>query len=260
MPRRKRLKEEVQESTPQKRQKFTRTIRRSTRKLSPQEFSTANENVKSPPSSGKPTHRDVMENASDSSSLSDPPSRINSPARPKSAPIQVTRVTGAKRRPTKPLTQVEKISPKEHEDALNLLIRDDSDDEPSEAFSENAQSNGVARPDLGEDDENCEWEDVDLSKRKQISFEDSDRSAETADLEITLGRTQQSMRIKYSSHSLNLSIRNKAYSAAEKKIRMHTHLLHVQSLLVHGAIRNSWLQDKELQVTSGLICIDIRIF
>ena len=29
---------------------------------------------------------------------------------------------------------------------------------------------------------------------------------------------------------------------------MHTHLLHVQCLLVHGAIRNTWLEDKTLQV------------
>jgi hypothetical protein len=29
---------------------------------------------------------------------------------------------------------------------------------------------------------------------------------------------------------------------------MHTHLLHVQCLLVHGAVRNSWLQDEGLRV------------
>ena len=29
---------------------------------------------------------------------------------------------------------------------------------------------------------------------------------------------------------------------------MHTHLLHVQCLLVHGAIRNAWLEDQTLQV------------
>jgi xeroderma pigmentosum group C-complementing protein len=42
--------------------------------------------------------------------------------------------------------------------------------------------------------------------------------------------------------------RNKASSAAERKIRMHTHLLHVQCLLYHGAIRNKWINDPELQV------------
>ena len=68
------------------------------------------------------------------------------------------------------------------------------------------------------------------------------------DLEVTLERTQQSMRIKYSPLIQDLTIRNKSSSAAERKISMHTHLLHVQCLLVHGAIRNTWLEDKTLQV------------
>src|SRR5271170_1951231 len=41
---------------------------------------------------------------------------------------------------------------------------------------------------------------------------------------------------------------------------MHTHLLHVQCLLFHGAVRNAWLQDPKLQVTPNfLLIVDSRM-
>ena len=88
------------------------------------------------------------------------------------------------------------VSSKEHEDALNLFIRDVSDDDSSDTSSEEGQSNEleVATDPSGDEDEG--WEDIDLSHKKQVSLDDLNKSSETPDLEVTLERTQQSMRIK----------------------------------------------------------------
>jgi xeroderma pigmentosum group C-complementing protein len=164
----------------------------------------------------------------------------------------------SKQAPAKQSTGDKKVSSKEHEDALDLFVRDDSDDELSDVSSEDVQMKGDELPDLSGDDENDDWEDVDLSHTK-MSLDDLNGSTETPDLEVTLERTQLSMRIKCCPFVTTLTSRNKAFSAAERKIRMHTHLLHIQCLLVHGAIRNAWLEDKVLQVDATHALLDVRM-
>jgi len=85
----------------------------------------------------------------------------------------------------------------ENDDALDFLARDDSDDESSSNSSEATQVNGLHR-DLSGDEDEEDWEDVDLSHKRHISLADLNNITETPDLEVTLERTQQSMRIKYS--------------------------------------------------------------
>ena len=261
MTRRKRGKDDEEESTPSKRNKPTVATRRSARKSVSEELPPTNEKEKrfaTRRTTSRPTEDDIVEISSDSSSLSDPPSTINTPIPPKSSPEnRATNTTKVERIPTKRSTHFKKVSSKEHEEALNWFVRDDSEDESSISSSEDVQESGSAIPDLSGDEEDDDWEDVDLSHKKEISLEDLDGSTETPDLEVTLERTQQSMRIKYSPPYARLIIRNKASSAAERKIRMHTHLLHVQCLLVHGAIRNTWLEDQALQVNP--IKISLRL-
>jgi hypothetical protein len=262
MPRRKRGNEEDEESSPPKRQKAAPVTRRSTQNTASKESPIARANVNQPPKRGtssKSTYEDAIEISSDSSSLSDPPSRFTSPTPPKPSPPQsVKNETKAKRAPAKQSTGVKKVSSKEHEDALDLFVRDDSEDEFSDVSSEDVQMRGDEFPDLSSDDEDDDWEDVDLSHKK-MSLDDLNGSTETPDLEVTLERTQLSMRIKYNFSVTALTSRNKASSAAERKIRMHTHLLHIQCLLVHGAIRNAWLEDKALQVDTTYGLVNVRM-
>ena len=201
MTRRKRGKEDEEESAPSKRNKSTAATRPSIRKSALEEFSPTNEKGKkfaTRRTTSKPTEDDIIEISSDSSSLTDPPSTITPPTPPKSSPDNsMTNRTKAKRIPTKRSKQVKNVSSKEHEEALNWFVRDDSEDESSISSSENVQESGPTIPDLSDDGEGDDWEDVELSYKKEVSLEDLDGSTETPDLEITLEHTQQSMRIKY---------------------------------------------------------------
>ena len=195
MPRRNRVEEEEVEETPQKKQKSPET-RRSTRNA-PREYPPISTNGtigiatrgKVAPKAVKTEEPIVI---SDSSDLSDPPSEINSPA--PSAPVKS--VTKGKKPVTKNSSQVKKPTSKEHEEALNLFIRDDSDDELSDTPSDSKPIEGVTEQSSDSDEE--DWEDVDLSHRKHVSLDDLNETEEPAGFEVTLERTQQSMRIKCS--------------------------------------------------------------
>ena len=80
-----------------------------------------------------------------------------------------------------------KVSSKEHEEALNRFVRDNSEDESSISSSENVQESLPAIPDPSDDEEDDDWEDVDLSHKKEVLLEDLDGSTETPDLEDYIG-------------------------------------------------------------------------
>lgn len=194
MPRRKRVEEEELNETPQKKQKSPET-RRSTRNAPrEQPLSSTNETI-GIATRGKTAKAVKIEEPiviSDSSDLSDPPSEITSPIPP--APVES--VTKGKKPVTKKSSQVKKPTSKEHEEALNLFIRDDSDNELSDTPSDSKPLEGVAEQTSDSDEE--DWEDVDLAHRKHVSLDDLNETEEPAGLEVTLERTQQSMRIKCS--------------------------------------------------------------
>jgi hypothetical protein len=75
-----------------------------------------------------------------------------------------------------------------------MLSRNDTDDDSTESSSEKPHSKRAA---LESADEEEDWEDIDLSHKKPISFDDLTPSETPQNLEVTLERTQQSMRIKY---------------------------------------------------------------
>jgi hypothetical protein len=91
---------------------------------------------------------------------------------------------------------VKKVSAKEHEEALNLFVRESSEEESDSSNEKDGAKRaleGHVHSD-GEDDD--VWEEVDLSHRKEFSFDDLNGEEEAQDLEVTLDRTQQSMRLK----------------------------------------------------------------
>ena len=207
----------------------------------------SSQNVPAPKFSrmGKAVVDDDARGSSDSSSLSDPPSTIASPTPPDSSKVKP--VPESRKVATNPF---QKASAKEHEEALNLFVRDSSDEESDSSFVMEKIERAHRNDEHSNEDDDADdgWEDVDLFHRRELSLDDLHIGEESQDLEVTLERTQQSMRLKYARFQCVLISRNKAASAAERKIRMHTHLLHVQCLLVHGAIRNAWLEDDALQV------------
>lgn len=85
-----------------------------------------------------------------------------------------------------------------------------------------------------DDDEDIEFEDVET---QQPGF--SDIPIPSGDLELTL--------IRDTRISLVSALGKKGPSKLERKIRIATHCVHVQSLLWHNAIRNSWLCDPMVQ-------------
>jgi len=194
MPRRKRVEEEEVDETQQKKQKSPET-RRSTRNVSREQPLSPTNDTNGIATRGKAAKTVKTEEPiaiSDSSDLSDPPSEITSPAPP--APVKS--VTKGKKPVTKNSSQVKKPTSKEHEEALNLFIRDDSDDELSDTPSDSKPIEGVTEQSSDSDEE--DWEDVDLSHRKHVSLDDLNETEVPAGLEVTLERTQQSMRIKCS--------------------------------------------------------------
>jgi hypothetical protein len=201
MPRRKRVQGEEDELTPSKRRtRDTPKLCRSIRKQVPQRTRTT-ETAATPRPRRRilsvPATQDTNEDLSDSSSLSDPPSEIVPPTPQGSIPSQsADNETKAKHASTKNPAQVKKVSSKEHEDALNRFTRDDSEDESSDSSSEDNQANDPMVPADLSSDEDEDWEDVDLSHKTQVSLDDLSRPSEALDLEVTLDRTQQSMRIK----------------------------------------------------------------
>ncbi|KAI0116900.1 Rad4-domain-containing protein [Daldinia grandis] len=83
------------------------------------------------------------------------------------------------------------------------------------------------------DDEDMEFEDV---PSHEILQQDPDLGG---DLELTLNRENEL--------PLTSEMGKKGPSKKEKAIRISIHCMHVQLLLWHNAIRNSWLCDREVQ-------------
>ncbi|KAI8632480.1 Rad4-domain-containing protein [Xylariaceae sp. FL1651] len=86
----------------------------------------------------------------------------------------------------------------------------------------------------GDEDEDMEFEDVPSHGHQ------NQPEPELGDLELTLYRDDRVL-------PLASELGKKGPSKREKAIRISTHCVHVQFLLWHNAIRNSWLCDQEVQ-------------
>ncbi|KAI0442548.1 Rad4 transglutaminase-like domain-containing protein [Xylaria telfairii] len=122
-------------------------------------------------------------------------------------------------------------------------MHEDEDDSTSLSSLSDTQFEDVPAPkrqktshdaDDDEDDEDMEFEDV-PSHEQQIEPE-----PELGDLELTLYQDNRAL-------PLASELGKKGPSKREKAIRIATHCIHVQFLLWHNAVRNSWLCDQEVQ-------------
>ncbi|KAI0120341.1 Rad4-domain-containing protein [Hypoxylon sp. NC0597] len=122
-------------------------------------------------------------------------------------------------------------------------MRDDDDDSDGSSLSSlsdadfedvpAAKRQKVNHDSEGSEDEDMEFEDVPSHEPQQTEPELE------GDLELTLHQI---------SHvPLVSELGKKGPSKREKAIRISTHCMHVQLLLWHNAVRNSWICDKEVQ-------------
>jgi len=127
------------------------------------------------------------------------------------------------------------------------IRHDDDDDEDEDVeFEDVPHVKRYDDADISEDDdEDMEFEDVDVqmnppSALQPTSAISGQSSVGTADLELTLRKeTRVSL-----TNPLGLK---KGPTKIERGIRLATHQMHVQMLMWHNAVRNSWLCDGELQ-------------
>ncbi|CZR64785.1 related to DNA repair protein rhp42 [Phialocephala subalpina] len=141
--------------------------------------------------------------------------------------------TGTKRSAEHGKAALEKLTATEDESSLSSL----SDEEFEDVPLTNRQKTSPADEDEDED-EDIEFEDVDTTGA--IGEAKASANVPSGDLELTLTKDTR------------VSITNpfgtkKGPSKIERGIRIDTHRMHVQLLMWHNAIRNSWCCDRELQ-------------
>ncbi|KAJ5172767.1 Rad4 family protein [Penicillium capsulatum] len=91
-----------------------------------------------------------------------------------------------------------------------------------------------------EDDDAIDWEDA-IGPNPTTATTPTLAGPDIQDLELTLDKNEP--------HVSDLLDGKKGPSKIERQIRIQTHCMHVQCLLFHNAIRNSWANDAKVQET-----------
>ncbi|KAI6830259.1 Rad4-domain-containing protein [Hortaea werneckii] len=137
---------------------------------------------------------------------------------------------------------LDELNDSEDDDSLSEADSDDFEDVPP---SKRRKTSPAAAEDDGEeeDDDEMEWEDA---IDQPGPMQDASRSEpEIGDISFTVKEDGS-----YTAPDAGVSVPGlgkKGPSKREKQVRIQTHCLHVQALLWHNTIRNSWLNDKQVQ-------------
>lgn len=97
-------------------------------------------------------------------------------------------------------------------------------------------------PSSSSEESDMEWEDISLQPAVSEALSDD------SSIQITLDRPQDREKRKR-------ALRRQPITAAEKRLRLDIHKVHLLCLLRHVQIRNRWCNDDELQVCSGSIIV-----
>jgi len=97
-----------------------------------------------------------------------------------------------------------------------------------------------------DDDEDMEFEDVEVHPHRASALQPT--SAISAQTPLGTGELELTLRKETRISLTNPLGLKKGPTKIERGIRMATHQMHVQMLMWHNAIRNSWLCDEELQL------------
>ncbi|KAF2226152.1 Rad4 transglutaminase-like domain-containing protein [Elsinoe ampelina] len=103
---------------------------------------------------------------------------------------------------------------------------------------------GGAKDEAGEEEDEMDWENaIDAANENGAPTTSAAEDIDVEDVTVTLD-----MDGKYATVADRAaSTLKKGPSKRERQVRNGTHCIHVQSLMWHNAMRNSWLNDKELQ-------------
>lgn len=96
-----------------------------------------------------------------------------------------------------------------------------------------------------ESDDGMDWEDV-AQQQASASIAPSDVADEEEIGDISISMKEDG---SYIQPEIGASSAKKGPSKRERHIRIQTHCLHVQALMWHNTVRNSWLNDAEVQKT-----------
>lgn len=137
----------------------------------------------------------------------------------------------------------------------------DMSDADSDDFEDVPQMPPVKRRKVADDDDDnnnnaeesdeMDFEDVVMSHQNQsstkINSNDNDNDDDSiGDINISLNDDGTVAAEAVIAGNKNVK---KGPSKRDRQIRLRTHMIHVQSLVFHNAVRNSWLNDKEVQST-----------
>ncbi|RMY70221.1 hypothetical protein D0863_05947 [Hortaea werneckii] len=137
---------------------------------------------------------------------------------------------------------LEELNDSEDDNSLSEADSDDFEDVPP---SKRRKTSPAAAGEEGEDEEDdeMEWEDA-ISQPGPV--QDAPKSEpEIGDISFTVKEDGS-----YTAPDAGVSVPGlgkKGPSKREKQVRIQTHCLHVQALLWHNTIRNSWLNDRQVQ-------------
>ncbi|KAI7720198.1 Rad4-domain-containing protein [Hortaea werneckii] len=137
---------------------------------------------------------------------------------------------------------LEELNDSEDDNSLSEADSDDFEDVPP---SKRRKTSPAAAGEDGEEEEDdeMEWEDA-INQPGPV--QDAPRSEpEIGDISFTVKEDGS-----YTAPDAGVSVPGlgkKGPSKREKQVRIQTHCLHVQALLWHNTIRNSWLNDKQVQ-------------
>jgi xeroderma pigmentosum group C-complementing protein len=129
-----------------------------------------------------------------------------------------------------------------------FTLGDDSDsdsslsDAESEDFEDVPTKSNVQQDEEADEDEDVDWEDA---TRQEADSDPTHVPMAGGDLQLTFRKDDEGPDYAHQA----VASGKKGPSKKERATRILTHTMHVQCLMYHNAIRNSWLCDKKVQET-----------
>lgn len=149
----------------------------------------------------------------------------------------------AKRQNATPAVQEPVVEDSESDSSLSdVPDSDNEENRDEEATKEESKAQGSDDEEEDDDDEAVDWEDaMDNNTTTELPSAAAPfpSAVESQDLELTLDKNEV--------HVADLLEGKKGPTKIERQIRIRTHCLHVQLLLAHNAVRNSWVNDSKVQ-------------
>lgn len=130
----------------------------------------------------------------------------------------------------------------EEDSSLSDVESDDFEDVPPAK----RRKTSPAEEEEGEDEDEMDWEDAipAASSSAHATPSASKTDDEIGDISVSMNEDGS-----YIQPLVSAGASKKGPSKRERQIRVQTHCLHVMSLMWHNTVRNSWLNDKEVQKT-----------